>query len=316
MSKERPLDDYELSRPALELAKRFVARWDLYALQLPDGRYICVHEGLNVNLLFGHLRGEITLGAYLLDTESKSRSVVLDADDRSGLQRLSNLAVQLAKENVPSYLEASRRGGHLWFFLPKPTPARAAREFARGIVAAHEIEGVEIYPKQDRLRSGPGSLIRMPFGIHRLSSHRYGFYHPDGTPLAPSIREQLRVLSAPQTVSKELLAHYQSLSPSEPPPAPLTRLERSTGALSERIKSATTVLEFISQYVDLKPAHGGAVGRCPFHDDRRPSFGVNDRDNYWHCFAGCGGGSIIDFWMKYKEFSFTAAVKELAEMLL
>ncbi|MHA2433799.1 MAG: CHC2 zinc finger domain-containing protein, partial [Candidatus Thorarchaeota archaeon] len=44
--------------------------------------------------------------------------------------------------------------------------------------------------------------------------------------------------------------------------------------------------------------------------------GVNDEGNYWHCFAGYGGGSVIDFWMNWRECDFTTAIKELAEMLL
>jgi DNA primase len=77
-----------------------------------------------------------------------------------------------------------------------------------------------------------------------------------------------------------------------------------------------TVLEFVGQYVDLKPTASGAIGLCPFHDDHNPSFGVNAEGNYWHCFAGCGGGSVIDFWMKWRECDFTTAIKELAEMAL
>jgi DNA primase len=77
-----------------------------------------------------------------------------------------------------------------------------------------------------------------------------------------------------------------------------------------------TVLGFVSEYVDLKPVASGAIGLCPFHDDHNPSFGVNAKSNYWHCFAGCGGGSVIDFWMKWREGDFAAAVTELAEMLL
>ena len=32
-----------------------------------------------------------------------------------------------------------------------------------------------------------------------------------------------------------------------------------------------------------------------------------------NCFAGCGSGSVIDFWMKWKGCEFTEAVKELAD---
>ena len=316
MEKERRLGDPELSRPALALAKRFVQRWDIYARQLDDGRYICVHEPLTVDQLFAHLRGEITLGAYLLDQKSQARFVVFDADEPQGFERLARLNSLLSVEGIPSYLESSRRGGHLWFFLAKPTSGYAVRSFARGVLSAHEVDGIEVFPKQDRLSNGPGSMIRMPFGIHRVSGLRYGFYQPDGSPLAPTLREQINTLSTPQTVPEVVFESYTSYVSPEPPITLVDRFDKPTDVLSERIKSSVTVLEFVSQYVDLKPAGSGVIGRCPFHDDQHPSFGVNDRENYWHCFAGCGGGSIIDFWMKRQGYDFTRAVRELADMLL
>jgi DNA primase len=82
--------------------------------------------------------------------------------------------------------------------------------------------------------------------------------------------------------------------------------EEFVGTVSERIKASVTVLEFVSQYVDLKLTASGAVGLCPFHDDHCPSLGVNTEGDYWHCFAGCGGGSVCDF---------TTAVRELGETL-
>jgi hypothetical protein len=95
------------------LAQRFVQRWDLYACQLDDGSYACVHEPLNVGHLFAHPRGEITLDAYLLDQQSQARLLVLDADDEPGWEQLGQLARVLTDEYVPAYLEKSRRGGHL-----------------------------------------------------------------------------------------------------------------------------------------------------------------------------------------------------------
>ena len=115
--KRSPVQDTELSRLALVLAQRFVQRWDLYARQVDDGCYVCVHEPLNVSHLFAHLQGEITLGAYLLDQESRGRFLVLDADDARSWEELGHLARVLASQEVPTYLENSRRGGHLWLFL-------------------------------------------------------------------------------------------------------------------------------------------------------------------------------------------------------
>jgi hypothetical protein len=298
------------------LAQQFVQRWDLYARQLDDGRYICVRETLNVGHLFDHLRGEITLGTYLLDQESQARFLVLDADDEQGWQRLGHLARVLADEDVPVYLEKSRRGGHLWLFLAQAVAGREARAFGRGLLAAHQVEGVELFPKQDQLAGGPGSLIRMPFGVHWLTGRRYGFYTADGSPLAPTIREQIYALGAPETVPEAAFEAYRSLASSRPAAALTEPPEAPTGMVSEKVKASVTVLEFVSQYVDVKPTGSGAIGLCPFHDDHRPSFGVNDEGNYWHCFAGCGGGSVIDFWMKWRECDFTTALRELAEMLL
>ena len=109
------LPDVELSRPALVLAQRFVQRWDLYAHQLDDGSYICVHEPLNVGHLSAHLRGEITLGAYLLSQESQVPFLVLDADDDGRWERLGHLARVLDSEEVSTYLEKSR--GLVTYFI-------------------------------------------------------------------------------------------------------------------------------------------------------------------------------------------------------
>ena len=158
--------DAELSRPALVLAQRFVQRWDLYAHQVDDGSYVCVHELLNVGLLFGHLRSEITLGTYLLNQEGRARFLVLDADDAQGWERLGCLARVLAGEGIPAYLERSRRGGHLWLFLVQAVAGSEARAFGLGLLRAHQVEEVELFSKQDGLAEGPGSLIRMPFGVH------------------------------------------------------------------------------------------------------------------------------------------------------
>ena len=305
----------ELSRSALMLAQRFVQRWDLYPRQLDDGRYICVHELLNAGHLLSHLRGEITLGTYVLDEQSQAQFLVLDADDTQEWKDLLNLAKALATENVPAYLEKSRRGGHLWLFLAQALAGKDARAFGQGLLNTHQIAGVELFPKQNQLGSGPGSLIRLPFGVHRLTGQRYTFFTPDGDDLAPTIREQVKLLSEPQTVPEAAFEAYRSVA---------VELNRAKSGLpvdgarrvSDEIKARVSVFELVSRYVELKPTGNGAIGFCPFHDDRHPSFGVNVEENYWHCFAGCGGGSVIDFWMKWGDCDFTAAVTELARMLL
>ena len=184
LPKER-LPRREILTPlATILGDRFMQRWDLYAKQLDDGRYAAIKKNLRPNHLIAHLQGKSTLGAYLLDEESRGRYLVFDADDSPDWRRLKALSGVLAGLGTVSYLEPSRRGGHLWFFFEKPLTGIDIRTFGNGLLGFFGIEGMEMFPKQNQLSTGPGSLIRLPFGIHRRSGRRYGFYLPDGTPLA------------------------------------------------------------------------------------------------------------------------------------
>jgi len=315
-------------RPLETLAERvtgtFLQRRDLYPRQLDDGSYVCIRRPLQLGHVLAHLRGELTLGAYLLDSESRARFVVLDADEDTGWSKLVETAKHLAEEDIPTYLETSRRGGHLWMFFAQPVAGDQARRFGRGIAATHHLEGIELYPKQDRLASGPGSLIRLPFGVHRRTGRRYGFVHPDGSPLAATISQQISLLTYPTHVPEDRFEAYQSAAIRQGehtrahsagllPKRFFGTSEAASGPLSERIKASIGVREFVSNYVALSPT---GVGLCPFHDDHNPSFAVSDEGNYWHCFS-CGiGGSVIDFWMQWRKCDFTTAIHELAAMLL
>jgi hypothetical protein len=313
MNVEVEIPNRELYPLANQLAKTFIQRRDLYARQLEDGSYVCIRQPLKDWHLVAHLKGEITLGAYVLDEGSQARYIVMDADDDLQMERLMEVALDLAGRDVPSYLEASRRGGHLWLFFDQPVIGKEARTFGRGLIQAYELGNIELFPKQDRLKTGPGSLIRLPFGVHRKSGQRYDFCSPDGRPLGMSMDDQIRALSAPQTVPEtvfeRVLNWVSNWAPKEVPESSGS----TEGSLSERIKDSMTVLEFVSQYVQLSP---NGRGLCPFHDDQRASFSVNTDENYWHCFAGCGGGSLIDFWMKYRDCDYKTAVRELSDQCL
>lgn len=321
----------ELDRDTiLAYGRTFIPREDQYPMQLADGRYVSVKSTLHPDLLIAHLKGMITLGAYALSPDSTANWVCLDADTDDHWERLRHISGFLRKRAVPSYLEPSRRGGHLWLFIPTLS-GQDARRFGQQIAANFRMEQLEVYPKQAALKTGPGSFVRLPLGKHRLTGHRYHFVTPDGEPIAPTVREQVAVLANPERVPEAYIAKVLSYAPKPkdsaltPPftPKPVPARKRGkwqlqTGTPSERIKATISVAAFVGQYVELD-AQGR--GHCPFHDDEHRSFGVNSEGNYWHCFAGCGGGSIIDFWMKWREHngevgSFKAAIKDLAVRLL
>jgi len=305
------------------LARQFIQRWDMYPQQLSNGRWLAIHEPLHKDLLIAHLRGVITLGAYLLDDRSQGRLLVLDADDKVAWQWLVCVARSLYLGGVTSYLEASRRGGHLWFFLSRKCDGRAIRQFGWGLLAMFGIDKdmVELFPKQDVLRHGPGSQIRLPFGIHQKSKKRYGFYYPTGQPVAATLREQLHLLAQPETVdtwSFDYFRQHGAAVAAQRRKRSLARAYKPAGnqshmaKMAERIKSAISVRQFVGQYVALSQS---GQGLCPFHDDHQPSFSVNDAENYWYCFACEQGGSIIDFWMYWRKCDFVTAIDELSDFL-
>lgn len=64
--------------------------------------------------------------------------------------------------------------------------------------------------------------------------------------------------------------------------------------------------------MSLKKQGSRWVGLCPFHQEKTPSFGVND-EGLWYCF-GCGtGGDIFKFVMEHEGLGFTEAVRGVAE---
>lgn len=296
------------------LAEGFIQRWDKYPKQLPDGQFITVHAPLNRRMLSDHLRGAETLGAYILNPESLARFMVLDADDEPNRRRLIALSRVLDQLSCPTYLEASRRGAHLWFFFDTLRPGEGVRTFGKGLMAYFNLSNIELFPKQNALRDdGPGSLVRLPFGVHRKSGRRYGFYTSNEEPLAPTLSAQILALSQPQTVPERLFTHYGEYSVVELTSPVFEPVDGVGERPSDRIKAAISCYDFVRQYV---PLSASGRGQCPFHDDQVASLSVNPQDNYWHCFAGCGGGSIIDFWMHWRKADFVTAVAELSEMLL
>ncbi len=301
-------------------AKTFISRRDIYPLQLENGGYVSIRQDLTDSMIAAHFKGYVTVGAYALDKSGWAKWIRFDADDDRRWQGLVAVGRHLETASIVPYLEPSRRGGHLWLFTPS-IPGFQMRRFGKQLLDEHDIQDIEIYPKPDRPTTGPGSFVRLPLGIHRITGRRYHFITLDGQPLAPSIREQMQLLAHPQLVSQAFIDQVLERAPQARNVSPTPRFNLkpdSGGPVSERIKNRISVIDFVSQYVELDPQ---GKGHCPFHEDAHKSFQVSQNGNFWNCYAGCGGGSVIDFWMKWREkkgedASFAATIRDLAKMLL
>ena len=317
----------------------FLSRRDCYPRQLENerGTYVKVSRPAHEGLVYAHLKGVLTIGAYALSLDNQAKWVAFDADDEEEWAGVLALSRSLATQGVETYRERSRRGGHLWFFL-SPTSGVNARRFARQLLSEHGLtdsEGtplVEIYPKQDVLRTGVGSFLRLPLGVHRAAGRRFGFVEADGvTPLAPTVREQLSLLTSPARVPQDFFESVVSRSPVKRvlPLLSSTFFERREypgQQLSDRVKAAVSVFDFVSRHpeysVDLDKR---GMGICPFHDDHEDSFSAPPGGTYWHCYACDMGGSIIDYQTQVMKRNgrhrgvtteFKDALKEVADLLL
>lgn len=55
------------------------------------------------------------------------------------------------------------------------------------------------------------------------------------------------------------------------------------------------------------------IGRCPFHDDRTPSFSGNSKSGLWKCFANCGSGNWYQFLARLGQTPIQKNARDLAK---
>lgn len=81
----------------------------------------------------------------------------------------------------------------------------------------------------------------------------------------------------------------------------------------EEVRSRNDIVDIISGYVKLQKKGSSYFGLCPFHNEKSPSFSVSPGKQMYYCF-GCGaGGNVITFLMEYENYTFSEALKVLAD---
>src|SRR5262245_10495818 len=85
------------------------------------------------------------------------------------------------------------------------------------------------------------------------------------------------------------------------------------GDAKEQVRQATDIVELVGKHLELRRAGRGFVGRCPWHDDRRPSLQVNPDRQTWKCWVCDIGGDVFSFVMKREGCDFREALQMLAD---
>ncbi|MBI5835613.1 MAG: DNA primase [Candidatus Eisenbacteria bacterium] len=79
-----------------------------------------------------------------------------------------------------------------------------------------------------------------------------------------------------------------------------------------QVRERVDIVEVVGQYVELKKAGKAWKGRCPFHEEKTPSFHVNQDRQLFHCFGCSKGGDVFRFLMELEKLTFPEALEKLA----
>jgi len=84
-------------------------------------------------------------------------------------------------------------------------------------------------------------------------------------------------------------------------------------AVKERIRDAVDIVELVGHYIPLRRSGRNYVGRCPWHDDTRPSLQVNPERQTFKCWVCDIGGDVFAFIMKIENVDFREALQILSD---
>ena len=90
-------------------------------------------------------------------------------------------------------------------------------------------------------------------------------------------------------------------------------MKRIPDRIIQDIVSRTDIVRVVGEYVRLEKRGSRWTGLCPFHNERTPSFGVNEERGFFYCFGCKKGGDAITFVKEIEKCGYIEAIEHLAE---
>lgn len=78
------------------------------------------------------------------------------------------------------------------------------------------------------------------------------------------------------------------------------------------IKERLNIVDIVRRYVELKRNGPRWVAPCPFHQETKPSFSVNEDQGLFYCFGCHASGDIFDFYGRINGLDFKECLEQLA----
>lgn len=86
-----------------------------------------------------------------------------------------------------------------------------------------------------------------------------------------------------------------------------------TGDSVQQIKDRLTIVDVVSSYVELAPAGKHMKAKCPFHNEKTPSFTISPDRGMYYCYGCQAGGDIFTFVQEMEGMDFKGALQLLAD---
>lgn len=223
--------------------------------------------------------------------------LVLDFDNVNDFEAWQVTAGELAG----TYTELTGRGAHVFYQVDQPVSKRF-----------NECEAL-----------GLGHLCIVAPSVHPGGA----IYFPAGDPGAPIKQVKTTDLFFLLSEKESGQACAAGVDPRRDPASSKPAIG-SAGNIAKadvvtRLKAAQPLLDYALTLSDLRVSGGGGrwwSGRCPFHEDSKPSFWVDAERQLWGCFAadckGSKGGDVINLFALASNVTIGDAIKILARKVL
>jgi hypothetical protein len=280
--------DDTLHQAAEQYLLTFAGRADAYSVWAHD-QWRALRKPLTPEVVLTAFQTGVPISGYVLAPDSTSHLAVLDIDREDGLT-LGRQVVTYVHRDLKgvAYVEASRRGSHIWIIMDGSRPGILIRTALKQLIIESGLPDdpkIELRPASDRLSDADslGHCIRMATMPHPTTGKRYVLVSGDGEKLPSKIVDMMiEVQCCPVEVIDDLAS--RGPAPKIGPPPKGLRYPYGEPVAHDDDESASEILRDLWGAVDAAP---NKLIHCPtgtHGSHKTPSLHILKDDQRAICF--------------------------------